>query len=408
MVVHSTETSERSLLRDRNLHIIFSITLMVVMGVASIAPALPAIVRDLGISKLDVAWLITAFSLPGMLLAPFVGVFADRFGRKRILVPAIFLFAIAGTACAFTRDFNILLIFRVFQGIGAAAMGSINVTLIGDLYSGRRRVEAMGLNASVLSLGAAGYPLIGGALAALAWYYPFYLSLIAIPIGIIVLTKLNNPEPDSREDFKSYLVGAWGYLKNMKVAALFAAGVITFIIVFGAYLTYFAIYMDDAFNVSGFTIGVFMSVSALAAAVVASQMGRITRRISEGMLIKVSFAIFGLSLILIPLMPSLWLLLIPVLLLGIAQGINLPSILSMAAGLAPTEYRAAFMSINSSMIRLGQTVGPPIVGLLYVYGGPTVAFAFTAGLAFMASAVGLFAGRFYNIIFGRKKACPRI
>ena len=406
MVVHSTETSDQSLLRDRNLHIIFGITLMVVMGVASIAPALPAMVRDLGISKLDVAWLITAFSLPGMLLAPFVGVLADRFGRKRILVPSIFLFAIAGTACAFTRDFNILIICRIFQGIGAAAMGSINVTLIGDLYLGRRRVEAMGLNASALSIGAAGYPLIGGALAALAWYYPFYLSLIAIPVGIIVLTKLNNPEPDSREDFKSYLVGAWGYLKNMKVAALFAAGVITFIIVFGAYLTYFAIYMDDAFNASGFTIGVFMSVSALATAVVASQMRRITRRFSEAMLIKASFVIYGLSLILIPFMPSLWLLLIPVLLLGIAQGINLPSILSTAAGLAPTEYRAAFMSINSSMIRLGQTVGPPIVGLFYVYGGPTAAFTFTAGLAFMAAAVGLLTGRYGNIIFGRKKGMP--
>ncbi|MDR9459434.1 MAG: MFS transporter [Dehalococcoidia bacterium] len=408
MVVHSPETAERSLLRDRNLHIIFSITLMVVLGVASIAPALPAIVRDLGISKLDVAWLITAFSLPGMLLAPFTGVLADRFGRKRILVPAIFLFAIAGTACAFTRDFNILLICRVFQGIGAAAMGSINVTLIGDLYSGRRRVEAMGLNASALSIGSAGYPLIGGALAALAWYYPFYLSLIAIPVGIIVLTKLNNPELDSREDFKSYLVGAWGYLKNRKVAALFAAGVLTFIIVFGAYLTYFAIYMDDAFSASGFTIGVFMSVSALATAVVASQLRRITRRFSEAMLIKASFAIFGLSLILIPLMPKLWLLLIPVLLLGIAQGINLPSILSMAAGLAPTEYRAAFMSINSSMIRLGQTVGPPIVGLLYVYGGPTIAFTITAGLAFMVAAVGLLVGRSASSIFGRKKACPRV
>ena len=406
MVVHSTETSERSLLRDRNLHIIFGITLMVVMGVASIAPALPGIVRDLGISKLDVAWLITAFSLPGMLLAPFIGVLADRFGRKRILVPSIFLFAIAGTACAFTREFNILIIFRVFQGIGAAAMGTINVTLIGDLYLGRRRVEAMGLNASALSIGAAGYPLIGGALAALAWYYPFYLSLIAIPIGIIVLTRLNNPEPDSRENFKSYLVGAWGYLKNMKVAALFAAGVITFIIVFGAYLTYFAIYMDDAFNASGFTIGVFMSVSALATAVVASQMRMITRRFSEVMLIKASFAIFGLSLILIPFMPSLWFLLIPMLLLGIAQGINLPSILSTAAGLAPTEYRAAFMSINSSMIRLGQTVGPPIVGLFYVYGGPTAAFTFTAGLAFMAAAVGLLAGRYDNIILGRKEGMP--
>jgi predicted MFS family arabinose efflux permease len=266
----------------------------------------------------------------------------------------------------------------------------------------------MGLNASALSIGAAGYPLIGGALAALAWYYPFYLSLIAIPVGVTVLTKLNNPEPDSRENFKSYLLGAWGYLKNMKVAALFAAGVISFIIVFGAYLTYFAIYMYDAFNASGFTIGVFMSVSALATAVVASQLRMITRRFSEVMLIKASFAIFGLSLILIPFMPSLWFLLIPVLLLGIAQGINLPSILSTAAGLAPTEYRAAFMSINSSMIRLGQTVGPPIVGLFYVYGGPTIAFTVTAGLAFTAAAVGLLAGRTGNIIFGRKKACPRI
>ena len=149
-----------------------------------------------------------------------------------------------------------------------------------------------------------------------------------------------------------------------------------------------------------------MSVSALATAVVASQLRRITRRFSEAMLIKASFAIFGLSLILIPFMPSLWLLLIPVLLLGIAQGINLPSILSTAAGLAPTEYRAAFMSINSSMIRLGQTVGPPIVGLFYVYGGPTAAFTFTAGLAFMAAAVGLLAGRYGNIIFGRKKGMP--
>jgi MFS family permease len=362
----------------------------------------------LGISKLDVAWLITAFSLPGMLLTPFTGVLADRFGRKRILVPAIFLFALAGTACAFTRDFNILLICRVFQGIGAAAMGSINVTLIGDLYSDRRRVEAMGLNASALSIGYASYPLIGGSLAALAWYYPFYLPLIAIPIGIIVLTKLNNPEVDSHENFKSYLVGAWGYLKNRKVAALFAAGVLTFIIVFGAYFTYFAIYMDDAFNASEFTIGVFMSVSALAAAVVASQLRRITRRFSEAMLIKASFAIFGLSLIVIPLMPSLWLLIIPVLLLGIAQGVNLPSILSMAAGLAPTQYRAAFMSINSSMIRLGQTVGPPIIGLFYVYGGATVAFSSAAGLAFMVAAVGLLADRSDTTIFGRKKACPRI
>jgi len=376
------------------------------MGVSSIAPALPAIVHDLGISNLDVAWLITAFSLPGMVAAPFTGILADRFGRKRIVVPAIFLFAIAGTACAFTRDFNILIICRVFQGMSAAVMGSINVTIIGDLYSGRRRAEAMGLNASALSIGAAGYPLVGGALAALAWYYPFYLSLLAVPVGFVVLTALRNPEPDSREDFRSYLRGTWGYLKNKKVVAVYIAGILTFIIIFGAFLTYFAIYLDEAFDASGFIIGIFLSASSIAAAVVASQLGRITKRFSEATLIKASFAIYGLSLVLIPLMPGLWLLLIPMLLAGIAQGVNLPSILSMAAGLSPIEYRAAFMSINSSMIRLGQTMGPPLVGLLYVYKGADTAFYITAGVAFVAAAIGLLAGIVTRTMLVNRKGIP--
>ena len=404
--MHSETTSDGPLLRDSNLYIIFGITLLVVMGVSSIAPALPAIVHDLGISNLDVAWLITAFSLPGMVIAPFTGILADRVGRKRIVVPAIFLFAIAGTACAFTRDFNILIICRVFQGMSSAVMGSLNVTIIDDLYSGRRRSEAMGINASVLSIGTAGYPLIGGALVTLAWYYPFYLSLLALPMGFVVLTALRNPEPDSREDFKSYLRGTWGYLKNKKVIAVYAAGIITFIIIYGAFLTYLAIYMDEAFDASGFTIGIFLSASSITTAVVASQLGRITRRLSEATLIKASFAIYGLSLMLIPLMPNLWLLLIPVLLIGIAQGINLPSILSMVAGLSPIEYRAVFMSINSSMIRLGQTVGPPLIGLLYVYRGADAAFYITAGAAFVASAIGLLAGKAFPTIFMGRKGTP--
>lgn len=400
------EPTEGRLLRDRNLQIIFGVTLLAVMGVSSIAPAFPAIVRDLGISNLDVAWLITAFTLPGLVLSPFLGILADRLGRKRILVPSIFLFAVAGTACAFTRDFNILIVCRVFQGVGAAALGALNVTLIGDLYSGRRRAAAMGLNASALSIGTASYPLIGGALALLAWYYPFYLSLLAVPMGFIVLTALRNPEPRSRESLKSYLGGTWGYLKNMKVAALFAAGVLTFIILYGAFLLYLAILMDESFNASELTIGIYMSISALTTAIVASQLGRIVRWFSEATLIKAAFAIYGLSLVLIPLMPSVWLLIIPVLILGIAQGVNLPSIMTLMAGLAPMEYRAAFMSINSAMLRLGQTVGPPLIGLFYVYGGSDAAFYITAGMAFVAVAVGLLTGKAARNTLASKKGMP--
>ena len=375
--------SEGRLHRDRNLLIIFGVTLLAVMAVSSIAPALPAIVRDLGISKLQVGLLITAFTLPGVVLSPFLGVLADRFGRKRILVPSIFLFGVAGAACALTRDFNVLLVLRVFQGMGGAALGALNVTIIGDLYSGSRRTAAMGLNASVLSIGTASYPLIGGALASLGWYYPFYLPLVAIPMGLIVLTALRNPEPRNIEGFKDYLRGTWGYLKNLKVAALFAAGVLTFIILYGAILTYFALLLDESFHVSAFTIGLVMSVMALTTAIVSSQLGRMVRWFSEATLIKAAFAIYALALALIPLMPSLWFLLIPVIIFGIAMGINMPSIQTLVASLAPMEYRAAFMSINATMLRLGQTVGPPLVGLFYVYGGSDAAFYTVAGMALM-------------------------
>lgn len=385
--------SEGRLSRDRNLQIIFGVTLLAVMAVSSIAPALPAIVRDLGISKLQVGLLITAFTLPGMVLAPLLGVLADRFGRKRILVPSIFLFGLAGTACALTRDFNALMVLRVFQGVGGAALGSLNVTIIGDLYSGKRRTAAMGLNASVLSIGTASYPLIGGALASLAWYYPFYLSLAAIPLGLIVLTALRNPEPRSREGLRDYLGGTWGYLKNLKVAALFAAGVLTFIILYGAYLTYFALLLDDSFHVSAFTIGLIMSLMALTTAIVSSQLGRISAWFSEATLVKAAFAIYALALMLIPLMPSLWLLLIPVMIFGIGHGLNVPSIHTLVAGLAPLEYRAAFMSINAAMLRLGQTIGPPLVGLFYVYGGSDAAFYATAGLALVASVTAVLVGK---------------
>lgn len=76
------------------------------MGVASIAPALPKMSDVLDVSNERIGQLITAFTVPGMFLTPFLGVIADRLGRKTILVPSLFIFGIAGTACAFATDFT--------------------------------------------------------------------------------------------------------------------------------------------------------------------------------------------------------------------------------------------------------------------------------------------------------------
>jgi MFS family permease len=99
---------------DTNLQIIFSVTLMAVLWVSSITPAFPKIAQALSISPRSIEWLIMVFTFPGIFLAPILGVLADRLGRKKTLVPALMLFGIAGGACAFTRDFDLLLILRFF------------------------------------------------------------------------------------------------------------------------------------------------------------------------------------------------------------------------------------------------------------------------------------------------------
>jgi ACDE family multidrug resistance protein len=366
---------------------------MAVMGVASIAPAFPRIMEALNISETEVGMLIVVFTVPGVILTPFIGILADRLGRKRLLVPSLFLFGLAGGACALATEFNALIALRLLQGVGAASLSTLNLTILGDLFHGDRRAAAIGLNASVLNVGVAAYPLLGGALATVAWNYPFLLPLVAIPVGLLVIFGLNNPEPRSSENLRQYLGSAWGYLKNIKVASAFIAGVTLFVIVYGPYQTFLSLYLADSFGSSSFIIGVVLSTTAVTAALVSSQMGRIVKLISVPDLIKLGFVLQAVSLFLLPFLPRVELMLISTLIVGLAMGVLLPGLMTYIAGLAPLEYRAAVMSINTTMLRVGQTLGPLIFGLVYIHASFDGVFFYGAGLALVTAVVGFVGGR---------------
>jgi len=352
------------------------------MGVASIAPALPKMANVLEVSNERIGLLITAFTVPGMFLTPFLGVFADRIGRKAILVPSLFIFGIAGTACAFATDFTWLLILRFLQGIGGASLGALNVTLIGDLYEGNRRATAMGYNGSVLSIGTASYPAIGGALAMLGWFYPFYLPLIAIPMGLFVIFNLDNPEPDNHKNLSEYMDDVLQSLKSKQVIGLFAANFLTFIMLYGGYLTFFPILLDEQFGQSSFIIGIMLSGSSLITAFASSQLGNLTKRFPESSLITTAGILYLGVFLSIPFIENIWLFSLPIIVFGFAQGINIPSILNLLTYQAPKEYRAAFLSVNWTIIRSGQAVGPFLLGLVYAAIGLNGTFWISALAAF--------------------------
>lgn len=367
-------STHKPLILQRNLHIVFSVTLIAVLGVSSITPVFPLVRQVFGITASQVGLLITMFTLPGVILSPVLGVLADRYGRKKILVPSLFLFAVAGTWCGFTRDFGWLVFFRFLQGTGAAAIGALNITLIGDLYSGKTRATAMGYNASVLSVGTAIYPAIGGALATLAWNYPFYLPALALPVGLFVIFRLNNPEPRSQQSLKPYLQAVVRSFGNRTVIGLFLISGLTFIILYGSFLTYLPLHLDEKFGTPPYQIGFILSFASLATAVISTQLGRMVSKVSYRTLLIGVNVIYLVSMVLIPFTGSQWWMLLPSGLFGLAQGINIPALQTLLAGSAPLEYRAAFLSANGTVLRLGQTLGPVVIGAVYLGMGMDATF----------------------------------
>ncbi|MCB8994730.1 MAG: MFS transporter [Bacteroidales bacterium] len=351
--------------------------MMGVMGVVSITPAFPLIIDHFKIDHKKVGLLITVFTLPGIFLTPFLGILADLWGRKTVLVPSLFLFAIAGFMCSQADTFRELLLLRFIQGVGGASLGSLNVTLIGDIFTDRERATAMGYNASVLSIGTAAYPAIGGGLAMIAWNFPFYFPLMAIPLGLTVTFFLKTPHVKAQTSLLSHLRSTLKSLANKRVLGLFLLNILTFVILYGSYLTYFPVKLEESFGSRSLFIGLVLSSSSITTAITAAQLGKLTSRFNHERMLIISYSAYAISLILVPLMPFAYLMFIPAMIFGFAQGMNIPNIQTMLVTMAPIHHRAAFMSINGMVLRIGQTLGPLIAGMFYVFGG--IRFAFFGG-----------------------------
>lgn len=371
--------------------------MMTMMGSAVIAPALPAIQRTLDVPAGSIGLLLTAFSLPGIISIPITGVLADRYGRKRVIVPLLFLYGVAGALGALAPNFESLLALRFLAGIGASSLGTLTLVLIGDLYDGRERAAALGYRIALGQASNGVFPVLGGLLAVFGWQFPFLLFIFAVPVGLMVLAVLERDEARPPISLGEYARQIWRTVANRRIAGLLSVSPSLMVINQGVFLTFFPILMNDDFAASSVLIGVVLSARVVFGALVASQISWLVDHVGEERLVIGSFVILAAALAMVPLMPGLWYLIVPSILIGMSMGAAFPAFQALLVSASPDAMRAAILSANGVTNRIGQTLGPVIAGLVFVIAG--------SGAVFFTGAVFIFLmAMFLRVMLRRAQA----
>jgi EmrB/QacA subfamily drug resistance transporter len=149
-----------------------------------VSTALPAIVRDFNGIDL-VSWVSAGYLLASTATVPIYGKLSDLYGRKVILIFGIVVFLLGSALCGIAASMVQLIVFRVVQGIGAAAITSTAFATPADLFVPADRPKYMGLFGAVFGIASVVGPFLGGVLTdKISWHWVFYVNL---PLGLIAL-----------------------------------------------------------------------------------------------------------------------------------------------------------------------------------------------------------------------------
>lgn len=148
--------------------------------------ALPSIRRALGASVSDLEWTVNAYTLTFATLMMIGATLGDRFGRKRIFLVGLSTFTIGSALAALSGTALTLEIARAIQGLGAAFVTPLTLTMLTRVFSPAQRGAIIGLWAGISGLGLAIGPLVGGAIiSGLVWNAVFWIN---VPVGVLVAT----------------------------------------------------------------------------------------------------------------------------------------------------------------------------------------------------------------------------
>ena len=368
---------------------------LTLFALAAVAPSLPAIERtyaDVPDAALLTRMVLTITALFIALSAPVSGILVDRIGRKPVLLSALVLYLISGTAGIWLESLTEILVSRAILGVAAGMILTSATTLIGDYYQGDARNRMTGIQVSVMVFTVASGTTVAGYLADTDWRLPFYLYGLALLVIPLVAFGIREParasaatrDPDQPES---------GY----RIAVL-RAGVVYFLIWLSMVST-FIIPSQTPFLLpeigipAAFMAGIAIAVFNAVAAVTSIFFRRLRDRFDNNIILAGSYLFLGAGLLLAATADGLPQAMLGMVFAGIGFGPLMPTLFAWLLAIAPLEHRGRFVGGLTFFQFLGLFASPlysqPIADRIDMTG----AFAVTGlaqialGLAFVGAAI---------------------
>jgi predicted MFS family arabinose efflux permease len=263
-----------------------------------------------------------------------------------------------------------------------AAIHPLSITMIGDARTGPAQVSAQGQRVAMISISDASLPVIGGLMVGLAWFAPFALQLVTLPLAVAAWFLLPK-NIGSRKPPADYLKQLFDVLKEKTSLTLQVSGFLRFLFKF-AFLTYLPILVVSKRGLSPTLAGVALGAAAVAGIVMGALSGRLVRLAAPSRLTAFSLVLIAAAFFVISINESVGLLLLASLMFGLADGIYGVFQNALIAQASPAEQRGAFIAASGSVRNLGKFIAPTLLGLAVLVLPLELSFALMGVLAIAA------------------------
>ncbi|WP_134685836.1 MFS transporter [Brevibacillus migulae] len=342
------------------------------LGIGLIIPILPDFIQEFGASGSTMGYMIAAFGLTQFLCSPIAGEWSDKFGRKKMIVIGLALFALSQLLFAVATQLWMLYVSRLLGGVGAAFLIPAMMAYTADITTEANRGKGMGMLGAAMSLGFVIGPGIGGFLAVFGLRVPFYVSALVAGIATVASlfmlpeTLSHDAQMKARTSTEKRENIFRQMLKSVK-APYFLLLILVFTLTFGLanFEAIFGLYVDEKYGYTSTDISILITVGALMGVIIQSLcIGWLLRRFGEKKLINLTFLLSAITLVMMLLSGEFWYVLLLTMFFFTFTSVMRPAINTLLSKMAGDE-QGFVQGMNNAYMSLGNIIGPGLAGILY-------------------------------------------